>query len=148
MGWVVSFMPQLCFFCGKRTTSIQSQSWRLGERKIPFPCHKLHPTSSSHGLVAVLTELFWLILFINMKPLHTQKLLSTPCISEHFKIQQIPLCSGLYWLGYVILFDSPVGPQDVQLQKVQLMMQIQYLMMFITNRLHDHQMMDKFDPKQ
>jgi hypothetical protein len=44
--------------------------------------------------------------------------------------------------------DSPVGPQDVQLQKVELMMQIQYLMMFITNRLHDHQMVDKFDPKQ
>jgi hypothetical protein len=45
------------------------------------------------------------------------------------------------------LVGRPVGPQDVQLQKVELMMQIQYLMMFITNRLHDHQMMDKFDPK-
>jgi hypothetical protein len=42
---------------------------------------------------------------------------------------------------------SPVGPEDVQLQKAELITQIQYLMMLITNRLHEHQMMDKLDPK-
>jgi hypothetical protein len=42
---------------------------------------------------------------------------------------------------------SHMGPQDVQLQKAELIMQIQYLMMFITNKLHEHQLMDKLDSK-
>ena len=93
-------MPQLCFFSGKRTTSFQSQSWHLGERKIPFPCHKLHRTSSSHGLVAVLIKLSWLILFNIMKPLHIQKLLSTPL---HFWALQDTVNTIVFWIVLIRL---------------------------------------------
>lgn len=148
MGWVVSFMPQLCFFSGKRTTSIQSQCWHLGERKIPFPCHKLHPTSSNHGLVAVLTAIlayplqYYEATSYSKIAFYTSAFLSISRYSEYHCVLD---CIDK---GMSYFVDSPVGPQDVQLQKLELMMQIQYLMMFITNRLHDHQMMDKFDPKQ
>lgn len=96
MGWVR-------FFSGERTTSIQRQPWRLGEMIISFPCHKLHPTSSSHGLVAVLTELIWCVVFINMKPFLTQKLLSTRL---HFWALQDTVNTIVFWIVLIRLYHA------------------------------------------
>jgi hypothetical protein len=42
---------------------------------------------------------------------------------------------------------SSVGQRDMQLQKAELIIQIQSMAAFITNKLHEHQLMEKLDPK-
>ncbi|KDR09159.1 uncharacterized protein LOC110838935 [Zootermopsis nevadensis] len=39
-----------------------------------------------------------------------------------------------------------VGHRDMQLQKTELIIQIQSMAAFITNKLHEHQLMEKLDP--
>jgi hypothetical protein len=40
---------------------------------------------------------------------------------------------------------SPVAELDMQLQKAELIIQIQSMVAFITNKLHEHQLMEKID---
>jgi hypothetical protein len=43
---------------------------------------------------------------------------------------------------------SPVAQHDMQLHKAELIMQIQSMVAFITNKLHEHQLMEKIDSVQ
>jgi hypothetical protein len=40
---------------------------------------------------------------------------------------------------------SPVTQLDMQLRKAELIIQIQSMVAFITNKLHEHQLMEKID---
>jgi hypothetical protein len=42
---------------------------------------------------------------------------------------------------------SSVEQRDMQLQKAELIIQIQSMATFITNKLHEHQLLEKLDPK-
>jgi hypothetical protein len=45
----------------------------------------------------------------------------------------------------ICFIGSPVAQLDIQLQKAELIMQIQSMVAFITNKLHEHQLVEKID---
>jgi hypothetical protein len=61
--------------------------------------------------------------------------------------QQYSLMRDLISSHQAFFVSSSVGQRDKQLQKAELIIEIQAMVAFITSRLHEHQLMEKLDPK-